>query len=398
MVQTKFAHRPRRRSSASGILSLLVLLAGAAPALGQGSDKLPELSSLRPSAAPAFILLGVSPEAIQRPSTPSDLALQALNRTTGLQTVPEDLAVEAAPLWLFGHPDLSWRGDTTRNVWQSIQRTATVSIGSAQLGTEEAPVTGLALGLSFDVLSGRISRAMQDTLAQIESSLTRQGTIYLQFAKPHLQALEDWFQQEIARRPEEIQAIRQVYQRRKQEIETTVREDPEYQQRLEAERERFQDFALVRQGWFLNVATGGAWNFPGQVWENGEFRRFGVWTTLSYEGTDLGREVRITPLAVARFLTQAEDTLPHVFDAGGRLVLSGATYAASAEWVVRTALGEEEHDPEHRLVGIFEYRLGPDTWLQGSFGRDHESPSGSNVVARLGISFSLSRDRFQTPQ
>ncbi len=142
-------------------------------------------------------------------------------------------------------------------------------------------------------------------------------------------------------------------------MDADVRENPEYREQIEAEQARFQDFALVRQGWFLNVAAGGAWNFPGQVWDNGEFRRFGAWATLSREGANLTRDLQFTPLAVVRYLTEAEDTIPDMLDAGARFILSAPVYAASVEWVARTILEENETEMRHRLVGIFEYRIGP---------------------------------------
>lgn len=370
------------------------------------SRELPGVTAMRSSAAPAFLLLGVSPEAVARPNSPADVAAQAFSHATGLISVPQDLAVEFAPYWLVNRPTLSWREDTIRSIWTSVQRTARISLGSASIGTDAEPVTGLAGGLSVDLISGRIPPEIRDTLRALESSAAAQGTIFQQRRMRELDRLDAMLVQELqlahdtARTTEGFQQaaarLAAAYEPKRAAVDSVIRADPEYQRQIEEARQRFEGVAMIRRGFFWNVAGGASWSFPGQSWDRGEFWRYGAWTTLSHEGLDISRDLRFTPLAVARFLTATDESLPDLLDIGARLIASAPTYAVSVEYVVRKAFsGDDVPDIDHRLVGIFEYRVGSNTWLQASFGKGHETDSNRDLVAQFGITVSLARDRYE---
>src|SRR5262245_61828007 len=107
------------------------------PAWLPAQARLPELTSLKPSDAPAFVLLGASPTAVERPGSPPDLALMLVNRTGGFTSLPSDFATEIAPYWLRARPALTWQADTSRTVEQSFSRTFMASAASAEIGSED---------------------------------------------------------------------------------------------------------------------------------------------------------------------------------------------------------------------------------------------------------------------
>src|SRR5262245_48965264 len=161
------------------------------PSLLTAQARLPELSSLKPSSAPAFVLLGVSPTAVEMPGSPPDLALMLVNRTGGFTSLPSDFATEVAPYWLRSNPSLTWQSDTSRTVEQSFGRTFMVSAASAEIGSEDAPRTGVAIGSRFLLLSGRLSAASQDSLRELERSLSAESGIMNRFLQPRRRALDN---------------------------------------------------------------------------------------------------------------------------------------------------------------------------------------------------------------
>ena len=148
---------------------------------------------------------------------------------------------------------------------------------------------------------------------------------------------------------------------------------------------------------FWGVAGGAAWRYPEGVWDRGRISRFGVWTTLSYEGEPLGK-MTFTPVAVVRFLGQRGDSTSNVVDAGTRLVLSSETYSASVEGVVRLPLDEPGSQNLYRIAGILDYRLAEKTWLSLTFGRDYQSSREGSLIAQLGVKAHFARDRYQPPE
>src|ERR1043166_549396 len=77
------------------------------PPIDDWDAQVSDFDKMRTPDSPAFVVLGVSPTEIQRPSTPRTLitALGGALSNNSL-TVPKDFALEVAPYWLFSHPDL----------------------------------------------------------------------------------------------------------------------------------------------------------------------------------------------------------------------------------------------------------------------------------------------------
>lgn len=382
---------------------LIVLLGAGSPALvrAQNAD-LPSVTSLRPSAPPAFVLLGASPTDIARPQSFRDLSAIIGNRLEQFTTVPEDLAAEFTPYWLLSHPTLGWREDVSRDAFESIRRTLRLSIASAKTG-DNNPVTSLAGGISVDLLSGEIPDTAQKILAAIEKSAAAQGTLFNRFRAVPLAQLDAALATRLAAIrmlpvSQQEAAVRQAtaeHQAAREALDAAVRADPNYLEELTKLRDKFQDFAITRKGWFWNVQASAAWTFAANKWDNSEFAKWGIWTTFSYDGPSLSKDVSFNPLLVIRYLGgTSTDTLPDVMDVGARIIASAAKYAASVEYVLRSPVNNG--DSQHRLVGLFEYQLSGDSWLQASFGKGMKQEGGMDLIARLGVTLSLAKERYKT--
>jgi hypothetical protein len=110
------------------VVLVLVAMAALVPAasseaqLASSAVKLVNLDLAVPD-SPAFAILGLSPETVVRPSTPRDLATTLLNGVDRRGNLQSGLAVDFAPLFLFGGNGLTYNDYKTRKSTQIWGRT-----------------------------------------------------------------------------------------------------------------------------------------------------------------------------------------------------------------------------------------------------------------------------------
>jgi len=194
------------------------------------------IDQFRPPAAPAFVLLGVEPVSVERPSTPQAFAATMLAASDELTLLPRNYAIEVAPYWLARHPTLEFDQYYSGNAWQTFLQTLSFSFATVSADTG---VAGTSVGLGFRALLAR-GRApdLADSLRAVQQEMLDE---------------ED---------PERLRALDQV------------------QQGLVA---RFHEADLRRVGGRFELAAAATMQFPSQRFENGRLRRVGIWTTYSYQ-------------------------------------------------------------------------------------------------------------------
>jgi hypothetical protein len=364
------------RSVIPAALLAVAALAGPRPAFAQAEA--PALGSLRTPPSPAFTVLGIEPSAVERPTTPSDVALSFVNKFRQ-GTLPKDYAFEMSPYWLVTRPDLSWNSDVTRDVAESVARTLSLSVATAETGTTNSPITSLAVGVRALIRSGHMTAPTQRALGALEQTLSQTGDIFLRMVgEAGLDALDA------------VLVDRGIttadYEARKQEITALVLESDEYRKAMA----RAEDVAARREGFFFEVAAGFVWDFAAASWESRAFRKRGVWATPSYEFGSWSL------IGVLRYLDETTAASEDALDWGGRALYSGAGYALSLEFVERSPIDRTGAiRRSHRLVGIAEYRVSPATWVIASFGKDRQKTSTpETLVAQIGLAFSFSKDRY----
>lgn len=351
-----------------------------APAPAPTPSSPPAFNTIRTPTSPAFTLLGAEPASVERPNTPSSLAVSLLSRSRDLKTVPSDFAVEFSPYWLFGHPRLEWKDDDRRTIGQSIARTATLSVATAQTGTEDLPVTGLAVGARATLWSGRLSQQTRDSLEQLEKKLQAESALALDLMAEQLKAFAALLQagkitQEEHNRLMDL-ALRTTLKSEQYRDSAAVR----------AVEKHMASLAVNREGFFLEVAGAAGWSYPRAVWADGRFARWGAWVTPSYQ------KAHVSATGVLRYLSKDGELDTKALDVGIRGTYSSDRYALSLEYVNRS-FPDADADYRHRLVGIAEYQVAGDTWLVASFGRDHATEREGSLLARLGLSFNFSQKR-----
>jgi len=309
------------------------------------------IDQFRPPAAPAFVLLGVEPVSVERPSTPQAFAATMLAASDELTLLPRNYAIEVAPYWLARHPTLEFDQYYSGNAWQTFLQTLSFSFATVSADTG---VAGTSVGLGFRALLAR-GRApdLADSLRAVQQEMLDE---------------ED---------PERLRALDQV------------------QQGLVA---RFHEADLRRVGGRFELAAAATMQFPSQRFENGRLRRIGVWTTYSYQLEEPRLDVTAVARAIVNLTGVESGTL---LDLGSRMSLEvERRLVMSFELVGRAAVdatlqrtgpgqaaGTVTLEGTYRAAGSAEYLLGNGSSVLLSFGRDY-SPAGDtepNLIATVGV-------------
>jgi hypothetical protein len=388
-------------TAAMRLAAITLIVAG--PVAAQDA-KLPPPEDLRPPASPAFVLLGVAPNAVDRPTTPGALAMTILQRTNDLSALPHDFAIEVSPYWLVPQRHLTWRADTMRSLTQSFQRTMTLSLATANVGTAARPVTAIGIGARASLASGVISKAVQDSLRKLEEGLAHLSTMTAQFIKaPQDQrsarlsaqrdsvtadsateakkATTDSEKAAIAARANSAQeTILAAWLESNTKAAATdlVRAlaDPAYQKAEGELDKRFNNLVMDRTGFFLDVAGGVTWQAPRDQVDSAMIGAVGVWATAGY---DLGP---VSWFAVARVLSSPDSA--NRLDLGGRINYESPSLNLAGEYVRRTTSGGVV-PAQYRLAGTAEVRLAPGIAVTATLGRDFNISLPGSLLAQIGV-------------
>ena len=177
--------RYSRRLARAALVSVVAVLV-CAPIIG--ADGLPALNDLKVPSNPAMTLLGSSQTEIDRPGTPSDLAITLLSDTKNLSEIPTDFALEVSPFWIIPQPRLSWRSDVERDPLKSVARTLSVSLATAELGDSTMTTSAVSLAVRTSIFSGRMSDSSVAKMERLETALGSRAEQLLRLHEEWLRA------------------------------------------------------------------------------------------------------------------------------------------------------------------------------------------------------------------
>lgn len=342
---------PALQILAAVAVALAAIPAALLPQAGSDSTAGLVLDALRTPASPAFTLLGVAPMSVERPTSPSALAVSLLSATGGDDLLPRNYALELAPYWLVRHPDLTYeayyRPGFLRGMLQSLSLSvATVPLDQVTGGADSG--TALGLGARASLVPGR---AHPDLAAR----------------EQELRALQD-----AANRLLLDLADEEALDRALDSLDALAREIALEMQELDTER----------VGWILELAGAAAFAFPGDRADSGDVARLGGWLTLAYRVPQPSLDL----VAVARY-ERAERTTParDLVGIGARLAWRLEDFTLSFEFLER--LGDRAADgtpPGYRAAGNLEYRLPGMGFLTATFGSDDEG-GRPRFVSTIGV-------------
>ena len=384
---------------ASIVALLTFAAAGAAPVMAQSGDAGPPgpagpaFNSWRTPVSPAFVILGIAPTVVERPNTPADLAFSVLNRSAAFTSLPRDIALEISPYWLIKHPTLTWQADTVRGLGSSIARTMTISFATAELGTTARPITGLALGFRAAPFSGRVSQTSITRLRELGDRLGDESKLLAGLVRDRRQALIAQMRQDLshAQTKPDSTAITDRFNAANTRLTQQQMGSDEYKAAVDSTEERFRKFALIREGFVLEVAAGAALQAPGGVADSAKLARWGAWITAGYEGKTLSFVV------VNRFLASSIDSAFDAIDLGMRFLYTSGRYALSAEGSFRSFTQRGAPANEYRVAALVDFELQKGLWVTGTFGRDYSAGVPGSLIAQIGFSMNVAGQRVAMP-
>lgn len=441
----------RRKCSALGLL----LLALAAPALTWAGEVAKGEEEYETPLAPAFVILGVNPTTIARPTTPRAFAVEALSLVSAAQDgLPQTYALQVTPYWLKNHPELSFHDYVSASFGQMLLHNLTFSVATTPESdlTPEA-VPGLGLGVRsmwfVGVDTAEIIKKDQElkAAANEENKLWEEADkvqaivdgkdeehfqrniLTIQVRLNPAEALEKVFAAEVKTLTTQITAaagdVKEALEREKSLVEERQKaltvylelerksleqaqkeleafkkaqtDIAEIQVKREQQKKRGKELAqevaklLPRRGVAIETAFALGISVPSEEDRSAEVSRMGAWVTASYRTTD-GIEL----LGLLRILENDLETEreSRFFDYGGRIVARGSVVTVSAELVRRTAHHDAgEIEDSTRLAGVVEVPVSDDIKLNFTLAKDFKSRAitGTPVLGILGASFQFGK-------
>ena len=377
----------------------------------------PTFNSLRTPTSPAFTILGVSPSVVEKPNDPSTFAFAILNNFSEYNRLPSDFALEAAPYWWTSHSTLTWNKDVTRSPLEALARTFTFSIATAEIGTDELPVTGVALGMRAQLFSGEMTAESQASFNAATTSLTLVGRVFEKHRRErmapydvardlavqrHQAALSNENGLRATLQPGDPQlaiaaaatadamanvtSTTAVHQSQLTAANAAVIVDPAF---LSEAHTLIDSVSLLsaRDGFVLELATAVSGGAPDGIARRLQLDAVGAWLTAAYTA-DI-----ITVVALGRWLHYRPGAGEDSYDAGARLLLTPAQFGISGEALLRWFEGASD-GPHVRWTLNLDYRLAAGNWLNIAFGKDVDENAEESLIARAGISVNITTERY----
>jgi hypothetical protein len=348
---------------------------------------------LLPPVSPGFVLMGKEPASVERPGSVSDLAVTVLNQSKNFTIIPLNYALEAAPYWLIGAPNLTFEeygkeGSVSENFLQTLSISLASSTEELDNTGENSSVTSAAAGVRFSLLKGAVDPAFNDYSLKLDSIIERMKFINKIFQEEIVKRKQGdkildslkriLFRPEIT--AEEVKTIEEKLRLRNEEIENEINaelKDP-FLSEAETIRNIVSTIQLRRIGWKLDFAGGILVNFPGQEFNKGEFSRYGLWFNGGYEWTN------ISGLGVFRFSADPKISGLNSYDIGGRFIYDNLRmFAFSAEGIFRKLSGSGTDDSQWRAAIIIDYYFGENKKISFTFGKNFEGQIGFNTGGDL---------------
>ena len=151
------------------IFLMLLLFVFSKTVTSQGK---PKFESLKLNSAPAFVILGVEPENIQRPTTPTEF-IAGLQSSIVNDALKPNVAFELTPYYMvnpikrnnakrFDAPNYFFSRDG--NLFTTIKKSLSISLATSESDTVKFgkldPGTGLGLGMRFILIDGKPSKEL----------------------------------------------------------------------------------------------------------------------------------------------------------------------------------------------------------------------------------------------
>jgi len=360
---------------ATGLATAALLASFQLPAIAAEDPQSFDLDELRVPASPAFTILGVSPTAVERPTSSRAFAFSALSaaeRAGG--GIPSNLAMEFTPYWWYDRPDLTLERYYNASLGQRVAQSLAVSVGSAELATyrndDTLDGTALAVGVRANLFGGKPA-------PQLVAAAGKLRQVQLDLLDECVADLEEDSTSGTA------------------EIDLSSDKCKRLAAALDAQSKAVSALNKERVGLVVDVALAAAREYPDNLTDDDRNSKYGTWLTWSYRSEAAARanpdaQTYFVGVAVQRWLRdEINDT--DMVDVGARLIYKSRAdkWSVSAEYLKR--FGEGDLDSDSTRLEI-EYVLSERYTLVAAVGRDFETATDrSPLVAIAGLNVSLGR-------
>lgn len=345
-----------------------------------------QFSLLLPPSSPAFTLLDISPESVERPGIPTDLIFTILNETNNFDTIPENFALEFAPYWFVKKSENADLNST--NFGQVFLQTLTFSVATKALqndsessSDQEKKETSIGFGFRFSLLRGSIQNTQIEELKKYFASYSNKLNSTI-IQDKELKKLKIEFRKLLIKLGKEADPQNKVEVGIKVS-EVRLKMDNRLKQIRESHDKKEKDLIakitavpIKRIGPKIDIAGGLAWNFPDKVFREGELQRWGLWANGGYQGKSWGL------FGVLRHL--GNKSTPDIWDIGGRLIWDlSEKFSISAESVYRINVDSDIKN-EWGFDGIMEYNFAKNKSIALVIGKDNKDPlNPGRLVAKI---------------
>jgi hypothetical protein len=374
-----------------------------------------KLDLLQSPASPAFNILGIALNDVERPTDLSSFALSLQQASNGFTSIPNSYAFQLAPFLLTKRKYLLNEFD---NGAEAFKQSFMISAGFTHIGpkgkeeVDSLKTTKVGFGIKFSIVRPKWSNATRKTYTNLmvaqqaalqsyrlmeeknvkHESLEMIKSRMIVFAKMRTLSTEDSI---------EFAALKVKRNLLEEEMNEEINSNS--LQEFEKIKKEALAFKSERYGFFLDFSGGGAFDFPDNRFSNSKVYRAGMWFTGGHENGHKG----FSFLGIARYLYNPETIFADpdglvkgqqvsTIDLGGRALLDGKEkFLFSCEAIHRMILGNDLVKPSWRLVLNAEYDIGINRKLTFAFGRDFDGTisKGGNLVAAINFIAGFGTDR-----
>lgn len=329
-----------------------------------------QFKSLQVNSSPAYVILGVEPENIQRPNSPADFVANVQSATVNGKLQP-NFAIETSPYY-WSHPKTDSKKFnvvdyiSNNNYWQNLAKSITFAFATSVSDSftfGKIPVgTGFGVGMHLQLVQGCLSGNVRNNLlswldANLSQNILSSVIQKLESTNDNeIDDLDTWLDEKILRQHtydnlsaikkaqikmvvenklgensltaknlSEIKKFRANFQ--KQSVKSLTKVNQDYQ------------FPLTREGFMLEFAIANASIAQNGKWDSLTSAKTAIWLTPSYR-FNVNKDPTvidfIDAMAVARYTFNSKQVdSSNYFDFGGKLQWIHDKLSLSAEGVFR---------------------------------------------------------------
>jgi hypothetical protein len=405
-------------------LILILFLVQFLKSYSQKSDEI-NLEDLKTPNSPGFQILDISPSSIERPASPKEFALSALNISNNASAIPKNFALEMSPYWYFKpananvykYLNLKYVDPSTRQVHNyvaaGILNKLSLSIASSfsdsTSGSLLANTNYISFGARTNLLTIRSKKqnddfsnlvtAMSVRVGEVRKALNAQQIPWKNrsnILKSTLDSVTDGLRsgsdtqqinKEIADLNDSIKSFQKNFANN---LEKTLDTDDKYMVfKQSAENFTGDELPLFQ----LDAAYAYSEALPDNQYSGRRFNRSGLWfnatlsTTLLKQKQDHLSFIFLFRLINDNVLTDTSKNnfeKENAIDAGGKIDYTIGRFSIAFESLKRSYSNNTDLS-SIRTVGIVQYKINDNLYITGTYGKNFGDTN--NLFALLGLNW-----------